>query len=71
VAEKLTKAQRAMLELAAEPAFRICGLSLYGGREFRTAKSLERRGFASVSVTDKAFITPAGCTALQEQNNGG
>jgi hypothetical protein len=50
---KLTPAQDALLDL-----IRHCkGLSLYGPREFRTAKSLERRGLIRIDTNDVATIS--------------
>lgn len=65
--EKLTIRQQELLVLAAEPAFRIQGFSICGPREYRTAKSLERKGFTSISVTHRMRLTPAGRAALGEE----
>lgn len=65
---KLTERQRALLELAADAAFRIQGLSVYGPREFRTAQSLDRRELARLDVFDKLYITPAGRSLINQES---
>lgn len=69
---KLTEAQRGLLQMIADPVFRLDGLAVCGAREYRTARSLDRRGLARLSVRDHLKITDAGRQALkdQETHNG-
>lgn len=60
---RLTPNQTALLGLIAH----CKGLSLYGPREFRTAKSLERKGLIHIDHHDTANLAPA---PTQPQSNG-
>lgn len=61
---RLTAAQRELLVLAANPAFRIQGVAIHGPQEFRVAQALDRKGVATLDVFDKLTVTDAGRAAL-------
>lgn len=63
---KLTKAQREMLTNATGPLWRHDGYTLYGGRDFHTARRLEARGLGRIDPSGNFHITKAGRAALSK-----
>jgi hypothetical protein len=56
--------------MAADPIFRVDGLSLFGAREFRTASSLSRRGLAYIDTVQRLWLTNLGRASIEPNQPG-
>lgn len=63
---RLTPVQSELLDLIRH----VGELSLYGPREFRTAKSLERKGLIRIDTNDKARLTETALKSTAAQEGG-